>query len=506
MSSLVAGEQRSVRSVGRLSSFVVDLIAMIVVAALLFVLASGTARPVSVEVDGITDTVRTHRRDIDRLLVDLGLTAQASARVTVSNPETASQPTALRVERPRPIRVLADGRDLRVAVWGETPADVLTAAGVSFDPADRVVVDGLSIGLEDALPPPLLVQKPRGFNRGYAWNDIQHTRSQLRLTRSTPIVIEDGGLPFDIRSTAQTVGEALRDAKITLYLGDRVQPSLGSPISNGLRVSIQRSTPLSLEVDGAFIKTRSRAETVADLLSEMNVGLLGLDKVTPPLQTAVYDNIAVKVTRISEDVEVSEEIAPFETVFEPDANLPIDTQQTIAAGAEGITRTRERVRYENGEEVDRLFEDTWIAQQPAQRVIAYGTQITPKTITTDDGGLITYWRKIRMRASSYSAGTAGLSPDHPWYGKTYSGEPMRKGVVAVDPNIIPLRSQVYVPDYGIGDALDTGSAIRSRRIDLGFDDANLEIWGAWVDVYLLWPPPADYQITWVVPNWPRVPQ
>ncbi len=161
---------------------------------------------------------------------------------------------------------------------------------------------------------------------------------------------------------------------------------------------------------------------------------------------------------------------------------------------------------ENGEEVDRLFEDTWIAQEPAQRVIAYGTQITPKTIATDDGRLITYWRKIRMRASSYSAGTAGLPPDHPWYGKTYSGEPMRKGVVAVDPNIIPLRSQVYVPDYGIGDALDTGSAIRSRRIDLGFDDANLEIWGTWVDVYLLWPPPADYEITWVVPNWPRVPQ
>ncbi len=250
----------------------------------------------------------------------------------------------LRVERPRSLRVLADGRDLHVDVWGETPADVLTAAGVGFDPADRVLVDGLSIGLEEALPPPMLVETPRRFNRGHAWNDVEHTQSQLRLTRSTPIVVEDGGLSFDIRSTAQTVGEALRDAKLTLYLGDRVQPSLGSPISNGLRVSIQRSTPLSLEVDGVFTKTRSRAESVADLLSEMNVGLSGLDKVTPPLQTAVYDNIAIRVTRISEDVEVSEEIAPFETVFEPDANLPIDTQQTVASGAEGITRTRERVR------------------------------------------------------------------------------------------------------------------------------------------------------------------
>jgi uncharacterized protein YabE (DUF348 family) len=506
MSTLVAGEQSAVRTFGKFSPLAVDLAAIIVVVGLLAVLASLTARPITVTVDGMSDTVRTHRRDVDKLLIDLGMTDHTAVRVAVANSESASRPMAIEVERARPLRVLADGRDLHVDVWAQTPAGVLTAVGVSYDPADRVLIDGVSTGLEDALPPPLLAKTPRSFNHGYAWNDIVRTPSQLRLTRSTPIVIEDGGLAFNIRSTAQTVGEALRDAKITLYLGDRVQPSLGSPISNGLRVSIQRSTPLSLEVDGVFTKTRARAETVADLLSEMNVGLSGLDQVTPPPQTPLYDNIAIKVTRVSEDVEISEEIAPFETVFEPDANLPIDTQQTIAPGAEGITRTRERVRYENGEEVDRLFEDTWIAQEPAQRVIAYGTQISPKTITTDDGRLITYWRKIRMRASSYSAGTAGLSPDHPWYGKTYTGEPMRQGVVAVDPKIIPLRSQVYVPGYGIGDALDTGSAIRSRRIDLGFDDASLELWARWVDVYLLWPPPADYQITWVVPNWPRVPQ
>ena len=147
-----------------------------------------------------------------------------------------------------------------------------------------------------------------------------------------------------------------------------------------------------------------------------------------------------------------------------------------------------------------------MAQEPAQRTIAYGTGIEPKSFVTEDGQQLTYWRKIRMRASSYSASTAGLAPDHPWYGRTYSGEPMRGGIVAVDPSIIPLRSQVYVPGYGYGDALDTGSAIRARRIDLGYDDENLKLWSQWVDVYLLWPPPANYQITWVIPNWPRLPQ
>ena len=152
------------------------------------------------------------------------------------------------------------------------------------------------------------------------------------------------------------------------------------------------------------------------------------------------------------------------------------------------------------------LEDTWVAQEPADRSIAYGQQIEPKTFTAPNGAQYTYWRQVRMLASSYSAGTAGVSPDKSYYGRTYTGEPMRYGIVAVDPAVIPLRSKVYVSDYGEGDALDIGSAIRARRIDLGYDDDNLVLWNKWVDVYLLWPPPASHQITWVLPNWPKPPQ
>ncbi len=63
-----------------------------------------------------------------------------------------------------------------------------------------------------------------------------------------------------------------------------------------------------------------------------------------------------------------------------------------------------------------------------------------------------------------------------------------------------------MPGYGTGDALDTGGGIISRRIDLAYDDANYVSWRRWVDVYLLWPPPAFGDITWVVPNYPPVPQ
>jgi resuscitation-promoting factor RpfB len=285
-------------------------------------------------------------------------------------------------------------------------------------------------------------------------------------------------------------------------LGDKVQPSLGSPVSTGLRVYIERSTPISLDVDGRLLKTRTRGKTVGDALTEIGVGVSGLDQVTPPLTAELYDHTAISIVRISEEIAIEEDIVPFETIFRGDPTIPIDTQQMTEPGAEGITRRRYRIRYEDGQEVARVLEDTWIAQEPAQRVIAYGQKIEPRTFTTADGQTLTYWRRIRMRASSYSAATAGVSPTASYYGRTRTGDRMRFGIVAVDPAIVPLRSKVYVPGYGVGDALDTGSAIRAKHIDLGYDDNNLVLWSRWVDVYLLWPPPSTGQITWVLPNWP----
>jgi 3D (Asp-Asp-Asp) domain-containing protein len=105
---------------------------------------------------------------------------------------------------------------------------------------------------------------------------------------------------------------------------------------------------------------------------------------------------------------------------------------------------------------------------------------------------------IRMLATSYSAGTAGTPKSSPWYGRTATGMQMRHGIVAVDPQMINLRSNVYVPGYGVGIAGDTGGSVKGRRIDLGYDDDNLVLWYRWVDVYLLTPVPPAHQINYLI--------
>jgi uncharacterized protein YabE (DUF348 family) len=467
---------------------------------------AATAQTVTVEVDGVRIRANTHRRTVRLLLLDLGLTLHPNDRVSPSLDERLRRVQRVSVQRARPVQMISDGRTIQTASFGRTPREVLIDAGVVVDPYDQVLVDGVVAGMEQQLPAVTPAVAPRRFFPVHNWAETMPRLMQMRVVRALPITVDDGGLPFVIRTTAPTVGEALRQAEITIYLGDRVDPSLGSEVVTGLRVTIQRSKPVSVVVDNRIFRTRTLGTTVADALTEMKIGVTGEDRVEPALDSALYDGVKIAVTRVSEEVEIEEEIAPFETLFVADANLPIDEQQMTNPGAEGITRSRFRVQLEDSQEVSRVLEDTWVAQEPDERIIAYGQQIEPKVFTTPDGAQITYWRRIRMLATSYSASTAGVSPDKSYYGRTFTGAVMRHGIVAVDPKIIPLGSQVYVTGYGMGDALDTGSAILARRIDLGYDDSNLVLWNRWVDVYLLWPPPPAAQITWVLPNWPRPPE
>lgn len=536
------------RQSSRRIRILVQLSALTAAIAGLWLLWNLTASTVEIEVDGVTSSVQTHRRVVGDLLTDVGLLlgreavdeevlaadTRDSVRVTETHvqvnvasaapgvdPALAAPREGLRIshnlntritdglrlsiERPQPFRILADGRETQASSWARTPAELMDDAGIPFSPRDQVLVYGTAIGWDDTIPMgPGRISDSR-LSGGPNWEQVEKVPLLIEINRSVRLTVYEGAVPITIHTLAETVGEALRDAQITIYLGDEVQPGLGSRVSTGLRVFIQRSTPVSLLADGVLYKTRTQSENVGDVLTEIGVGLTGLDEVSPPLGAGLYPDMQIQIVRVREEIEVEEAIAPFGTEWVGDRDLPIDTI-IDRPGAEGITRRRFRVLLRDGQMVERELEDVWVAQEPRNRVRVYGQKIEPKTFVAEDGQEMTYWRKIRMRATSYSASTAGVSTSVPWYGFTRTGDRMRKGVVAVDPRIIPLHTKVYVPGYGYGDALDTGGNIQFRRIDLGYDDHNLVLWSRWVDVYLLWPPPPEHQIEWLIRNWPIEPQ
>jgi len=98
-------------------------------------------------------------------------------------------------------------------------------------------------------------------------------------------------------------------------------------------------------------------------------------------------------------------------------------------------------------------------------------------------------RKIEMTITAYdlSVESCGKSPDDPAYGITYSGEYVKEGYVAVDPNVIPIDTRVYIEGYGLAIAKDTGGAIKGNRMDIFMPDYDDCIkWGKKIkNVYIL---------------------
>ena len=83
--------------------------------------------------------------------------------------------------------------------------------------------------------------------------------------------------------------------------------------------------------------------------------------------------------------------------------------------------------------------------------------------THHEAAAIPSGRAMYVSASAYSAYDPGNSKH------TASGTLVRRGVIAVDPDVIPLGTHVFIPGYGEAVAEDIGSSIRGHRIDVAFD-------------------------------------
>ncbi|GED33320.1 S-layer homology domain-containing protein [Brevibacillus centrosporus] len=89
--------------------------------------------------------------------------------------------------------------------------------------------------------------------------------------------------------------------------------------------------------------------------------------------------------------------------------------------------------------------------------------ITPKAAKTASANQLANGTSFRERltvqttAYTYASDPTTLS---------YLEYPLRKGVVAVDPNVIPLGTHLYIEGYGYAVAADIGGAVKQRHVDL----------------------------------------
>lgn len=439
----------------------------------------GIASPVIIVVEGELRSLRTHARTVAGALHDAGLDPAPADLVRPGRATKIVPGMTIYLDRARAVVVEADGERSVVLSPSRLPANILAEAGVRLYPGDVLWADGVRLANPDT---PLAIPATR-----------------LRLKRAVLLSLSDGsGAVHRLRSAAPTIAQVLWQGGIHLYQGSRLTVSAGAEPRPGLRLTLGSTRLLTVQADGQEFHARVGGETVGEALAELGLAPVGLDYAIPDVTEPVPGDGVIRLVRVREEFHIEQEPLPFETVYEALPDLEIDNQRVLEPGAYGVVVHQIRVRLEDGEEVERTAEGDWTAVEPRPQRVGYGTKIVVRTLDTPDG-VIEYWRAVRMYATSYSPSRSGTSPSAPWYGITYSGQPLRKGLVAIDPGYIPMGTRMYVPGYGFAEAADIGGGVRGRWIDLGYSDNDFVNWHHWVTVYFLTPVPPPSRIVWIFP-------
>lgn len=404
--------------------------------------------------------------------------------------------------------VTDNGEQQTVKTHQDTVKDLLAEAGIAVEAHDAV-----SPGLDEPVENGMKV-------------DYKSARE---------IFVTVDGNEQKYYTTTDTVEDFLSEQNLSFSMHDDVSSEMTEATKDGLHIDVTKAYEVTINNGGKKKKVWTTGGTVGELLKDADIKFdKKLDKIKPGIKKDVKADTAVTVVRVEKaSDEVSEDI-DFDTVTKEDSSLEKGKEEVVSEGKVGTLVKKFEVTKENGKEVNRELTEKKITKDSEDRVVAVGvkepaqkqeivqlsdskpksnsTKQTPeakekattktasKPITktkakpkpeakqqpatekrsepakskssgSEQGGKV-----YQMSSTAYTSGCNGCS-GFTATGVDLNANPNMK-LIAVDPNVIPLGSKVWVEGYGEAIAGDTGGSIVGNRIDVHVptkSDANR--WG-----------------------------
>jgi len=211
------------------------------------------------------------------------------------------------------------------------------------------------------------------------------------------------------------------------------------------------------------ITANSEGLTVGTLLKRCNISLETLDIVNPSLEAPAPRGGKVTVIRVK--VRLEKNARTFPPKYGDKIKLAKNLRKTELQKAEQKTKQLmlKTTYYDGVKKFSETLKEYTIVKY------FYCLNLLDSWGRVEKKYDLSKCKRIRMTATSYFPGDPLAWRDGT---ETLLGFKMQKGIVAVDPKVIPLRTRLFIPGYGYGYAGDTGSAIKGNKIDLGFDNGD----------------------------------
>lgn len=209
---------------------------------------------------------------------------------------------------------------------------------------------------------------------------IQQDDFRINIYRAVPVAIIDGGHKQYTFSAATTPRSVARQAGLTLHPEDAVETH---PVTDfvanahiGHELVVERSVPVSMTLYGAPVNTRTRADTVKELLAEKNVKLKPEDIISPVLDTPLTPGIVISVVRNGIATRSIQEEIPMPTQNIADNTLSYGVTAIRQQGAPGKRTVIYEINTQNGVEISRRIIQSTVTQEPVAQIKVVGSNIS----------------------------------------------------------------------------------------------------------------------------------
>jgi len=301
----------------------------------------------------------------------------------------------------------------------------------------------------------------------------------LPFGRAVHITVDGRDLTF--RSFRRTVGDALASARVSLQPDDRTIPATNSPLWSGMGIKVIRAVPVTLRIGRSMSSMRLAATSVGEALQVAGVELGPIDRVYPSATAELRPDMRITVERREWRTWVEQRPVAYASQVVADPRLLKGNRVVRTIGRAGVSQHTIEALYANGLPVAMTNSYPWtVTQPPVAEIIAVGT----RALIASRGDFAGH-EYMMLDATAYYAGPnnfgGGVGP------RTAIGLLAQRGVVAVDPSVIPLGSKLFIDGYGFAVAGDTGGSIQGTRIDLCFNsyDEAIHFGRQTVKVYII---------------------
>lgn len=245
------------------------------------------------------------------------------------------------------------------------------------------------------------------------------------------------------------------------------------------------SKSVIINLDGVPRMINTEEKTVRQLMSTID-DLMTADYILDGVDenTELTNNMEINLISVKEKLVKNTEVIEFDTKIEETDTLLKGQEEVFQEGEQGELTLTTKERYAGDELLSSEIVEEKVTKEAKDKIIRRGTkepvkEVKEKAVTVSStasannsssatlarlpGGTVSgikYSSALNVKATGYTPYDPGCNT------VTATGTEAKKGVIAVDPKVIPLGTRVYIPGYGYARAEDTGGAIKGNRIDL----------------------------------------